>query len=150
MEPSASDVVKPSAGKIALALKRRASGTIEEFWRYFGVSVVALAVDFGLLVTLTELFGVHYLLSGGAAFLAGAGTAYIGSVRWAFAHRRLANPGREMALFALIGVGGLGVNEVMLWSLTDLLAFHYTVSKLGAAGAGFLFNFGARKYLLFR
>ena len=103
-----------------------------------------------MLVGLTELYGLHYLISGAAGFVAGAGTAYIGSVCWVFAHRRLSKVSQEMTLFALIGVGGLGVNEVMLWSLTDLFALHYAVSKLAAAGVGFVFNFGVRKYVLFR
>ena len=138
------------ASRSAIPIQGTATTTYEEFWRYFIVSGVALVVDYGFLIGLTELFGVHYLTSGAAGFLAGAGTAYLGSVRWVFARRRLSDPSREMALFTLIGIGGLGVNEIMLWSLTDLAALHYSLSKLGAAGAAFVVNFALRKYLLFR
>ncbi len=142
--------MEPLATRLAMPTQGKAVTGFEEFWRYLIVSGVALVVDFSLLIGLTEFFGMHYLWSGAAGFLTGAGVAYMGSVRWVFVHRRLSSPSQEMTLFALIGVGGLGVNEVALWSLTDLLALHYGLSKVGAAGASFLFNFAVRKYLLFR
>ncbi len=142
--------MEPLAARLALPTEGKAVTPFEEFWRYLIVSGAALMVDFGLLIGLTELLGVHYLWSGAAGFLVGAGVAYMGSVRWVFARRRLSSPSQEMTVFALIGLGGLGINEVALWSLTGGFGMHYALSKVGAAAAGFLFNFVVRKYLLFR
>lgn len=142
MEPTASRVALPISGSVAPAF--------DELWRYFVVSCIALGIDYGLLLWLTEAYQVHYLVSGAAGFVAGSGVAYLGSVCWVFSARRLSDRGQELTLFVLIGVGGLALNELVLWSLTDYLALHYSVSKLGAAGAGFIFNFVARKVILFR
>lgn len=142
--------MQSTADKLVLTLRPSAAPAFDELWRYFLVSAVALAVDYGLMVALTENFQVPYLISGGIGFLAGAVVAYLGSVRWVFSARRISDPGRELTLFVLIGVGGLGLNELLLWSLTEVALLHYTASKLGAAGAGFVFNFLVRKVILFR
>ncbi len=142
--------MQSTADKLVLPLRPSTVPAFDELWRYFLVSVVALGVDYGLLVALTEVLRVPYLISGGVGFLAGAVVAYLGSVRWVFSARRVADRGRELTLFVLIGVGGLGLNELLLWSLTEVALLHYTGAKLGAAGAGFVFNFVVRKVILFR
>jgi putative flippase GtrA len=116
---------------------RWTTGLAGEFWRYLVVSALALGVDFGTLIGLVEIFGVHYLFAGAAGFLLGAGTVYAGSVFWVFAHRKLSNPVQEMTIFVLIGVGGLGINEVALWVLTDFAGLYVGISKMGAAGLTF-------------
>jgi putative flippase GtrA len=142
--------MEPNASRLALPASASAAPAFDELWRYFLVSAVALGVDYGLLVALTEALQVPYLISGGVGFLAGAVVAYLGSVLWVFSARRVSDRGRELTLFVLIGVGGLGLNELLLWSLTEVALLHYTASKLGAAGAGFVFNFVVRKVILFR
>lgn len=121
-----------------------------EFIRYFAVCMAALAVDMGLLAALTELAGWYYLVANAVAFLTGSIVAYYGSIRWAFAKRRLGRAHVEFALFAVIGIGGLGVNSAALWLLTDLLGLYYLISKVAAAGMSFMFNFLVRKFFLFR
>ncbi len=142
--------MEPTASRVALPLSGAHLPALDELWRYFLVSCLALGVDFALLIALTELLGLNYLISGAVSFLAGAVVAYLGSVLWVFSARRFSDRGQEVAVFILIGVGGLGLNELVLWSLTEYVALHYSVSKLGAAGAGFVFNFVARKVILFR
>ncbi len=121
-----------------------------EFVRYFLVSLVALAADFGTLVGLTELFGIPYLVSNVAGFILGAVVVYVGGIFWVFGKRRLKDTRAEFSIFVMIGVGGLGVNEGVLWLFTSAVGFHYTLSKVVAAASSFAFNFLVRKYLLFR
>jgi len=45
---------------------------------------------------------------------------------------------------------GLVLTEVILWFGTDYLGMDYRLSKLIAVGSVFVWNFGARKLLLFR
>ena len=150
-------VVATDQARMQLAAGERTADAVSpaaalagEFWRYLLVSAVALAVDFGVLIGLTELLGVHYLFAGAAGFLIGAGAVYAGSVFWVFAHRKLSRPDLEMTIFVLIGVGGLGVNELALWGLTEFAGLYVGVSKIGAAGCSFAFNFIVRKHFLFR
>jgi len=121
-----------------------------EFVRYFFAGLVALGVDFTLYVALTELAGWHYLVSASVGFCAGLGMIYVLSILWIFRARRLARKSHEFFFFAVIGVLGLGLTYAVLYSLTEFLGIDYRVSKVFAAGAIFVFNFGCRKYYLFR
>lgn len=120
-----------------------------EFLRYFAASAAALGVDFGLYVGLTEFSGWHYLVSGAAGFCAGVTTVYVISVAWVFSERRFQTIGWEFAIFATIGIVGLALTELVLYGCTDLIGIDYRLSKVVASGIVFLFNFGARKLILF-
>ena len=132
------------------ALSRRPDDTLAQLARYAAVGGVALVVDFGFLVGLTELLQVHYLVSAAVGFLFGLATNYALSVTWVFARRTLDNRVAEAAIFAAVGVVGLVLNELFLWAFTELAGIHYVGSKGLSAVLVFLWNFAARKYLLFR
>lgn len=52
-------------------------------------------------------------------------------------------------MFALIGLVGLGLNELVLWLLTGLLGVFYLTSKIASVALVFTWNFAARKWFLF-
>ncbi len=135
----------------SLATADRAAGSAlsAEFSRYLAVSAAALAVDFCLLYLLSAVLGAHYLVANPIAFALGALVAYVGSVHWAFRHRKMANTGLEMTIFIAIGVGGLAVNEGMLWLGMEVAAMSLLFAKSAAAVTSFAFNFVLRKMVLF-
>jgi len=126
-----------------------AHGSLVELARYFIASAIALGVDTGL-YALGLRIGLGYPLAAIAGFLAGLAVAYLVSIRWAFRTRRLGDARVEFLVFAVIGVLGLLVTESLLWLQIDLLAVGAVPAKLGASCGVFLFNFGARKLVLFR
>lgn len=126
-----------------------AENTAIQFVRYFFTGGAAFAVDFGTLWLLTEAFGLRYLLSAAAAFAAGLATNYAISIRWVFSRRTLRSRRAELAGFAAVGIAGLGLNEAILWCVTEVSGLHYMLAKMLSAAAVFLWNFTARKYLLF-
>jgi putative flippase GtrA len=126
------------------------SSGLHEFIRYFAASALALIADVGSLWLLTSVLGVPYLWSGAIAFLIGLSMVYVLSVRWVFEKRALHDWRAEFLVFALIGVVGLGLNELVLWLLTGYLGLFYLFSKAASVVVVFSWNFGARKWLLFR
>ena len=120
-----------------------------EFFRYFIVSGLALAVDFGLYAGGVALLEWPYLISATIGFLAGLLTVYVLSVRWVFSVRKLGNSRQELLIFAGVGIAGLGLNEIVLFGLVSGLGLNYLLAKVISAGVIFLFNFGVRKLLLF-
>ena len=120
-----------------------------ELSRYLVVSAGALAVDVGLLYALSVGLGAHYLVANPISFTLGALVAYFGSVHWAFRSRRMSNTGLEMAIFVAIGVGGLAVNETMMWLGIEFAALSLVFAKAAAAVTSFAFNFIVRKLVLF-
>lgn len=137
---------------VAHAEATQAAGTrtgLIELARYFVASAVALGVDTGLYALGLHL-GLGYPLAAILSFLGGLTVAYLISVRWAFRTRRLRNARIEFIVFAAIGVLGLLLTESLLWLQIDVLAFGPVPAKLAASCGVFLFNFGARKLVLFK
>jgi putative flippase GtrA len=118
--------------------------------RYVVVGGVAFLVDWGLLYILTEFVGLHYLLSATLSFLAGLVVNYVLSTYWIFRHSKLSNQWAEFIIYSIIGVIGLGLNNLFLFLLTDKVGLHYMVSKIIVAAVVMLWNFFARKFILFK
>ncbi|HEY5716969.1 MAG TPA: GtrA family protein [Motiliproteus sp.] len=123
--------------------------TLTQFWRYFWVGGLAFIGDLATIAALTELLGWHYLISTVGGFLVGISINYYLCVRWVFSVRKYSNLAVERTLFLITGVAGLLLTELCMWLLTEHLALYYLMSKVVTAGAIFVFNFFARKVLLF-
>jgi len=124
--------------------------TARQLLKTVAASQAAFWLDFGILALLTEVVGLHYLASAAFSFLAGTTLSYVLSIVWVFDTRRFSSVAVEYALFVLVGIVGLGLNEGLLWVFTEPLGLHYLVSKVVAATLIFGWNFAARKLLLFR
>ena len=127
----------------------KAESTIVQLFRYTFVGGLAFIVDFGTLYLLTEFINLHYLISAAIAFSLGLLTNYFLSVKWVFSNRAINSRSIEFLLFTVIGLIGLGLNELFLWIFTDLLSIYYLLSKIITALFVYLWNFLARKYFLF-
>ena len=127
----------------------KADSLRSQLFRYFIVGGIAFLVDYGSLWFLTDICGLHYLVSAAIAFLLGLTCNYLLSTSWVFDNRRLQSRWAEFAVFAIIGVIGLGLNELILYAGTDLLHLHYLVSKIISTALVFFWNFFARKFILF-
>ena len=121
-----------------------------EFVRYTAAATVALAVDVGALYGCTALLQMHYLASAAVGFTLGLLTNYLLCVHLVFVRRRITSAWREFQIFAAIGIIGLLLNELFMWTFVEWLEIHYLFSKLGSAGLVFMWNFGVRKLALVR
>jgi putative flippase GtrA len=128
----------------------KTDNTLYQLIRYTFVGGLAFLVDFGTLYALTEFLGLHYLISAGIAFVLGLLTNYLISIKWVFTTRNIRNRKLEFLIFTIIGFVGLGLNELFLWNFTGILGFYYLLSKILTAILVYLWNFFARKVVLFR
>jgi putative flippase GtrA len=133
---------------------QRSSGTIarlvKQFTRYLIVGGAAFVVDFGSLYLLTEFAGFHYLKAAALAFVFGLVTNYCLCRLWVFDRRTVSSTAVEFTVFAVIGLLGLGLNEAILWFVTVKMHLHYLIAKCASASLVLVWNFGARKTILFR
>lgn len=120
-----------------------------QLFRYLFVGGAAFLVDYGLLVLLTEVCGLHYLVSATISFIAGLIVNYLLSTSWIFRKSKMENKWAEFLIFSIIGVVGLLLNNLLLYLFTDLAHIHYMISKLITTAIVMLWNFGARKIILF-
>ena len=123
---------------------------LEQIMRFGIVGVIAFVIDYGMLLVLTEVAGVHYLISSAIAFLVSVIFNYIMSVTFVFETDKNRSKGAEFGLFAIMSAGGLGINQLMMWLLSDLMFIPYQLSKFLATAVVMVYNFITRKLFLER
>ncbi|MBN2324558.1 MAG: GtrA family protein [Spirochaetes bacterium] len=136
--------------KVRELFLQRSDRIIVTLFRSIPSSMISFAVDFGILVLLTEIAGMHYLLSNVIGFMGGTTINYLLCILWVFSDRAVENRHLEYWLFIVIGASGVGLNELFIWVFTEKLAIYYLYSKIIAGSSVFFYNFFTRKYLLFR
>lgn len=129
---------------------RPAGKTWEQLFRYVFVGGAAFIVDFSILYVLTEYGGLDYLLSAALSFTMGLMVNYLLCRLWVFGTSLCRSAALEFGVFAAVGVVGLGLNELLLWLLTDRAGLWYMLSKAVAAVVVLAWNFWARKLTLYR
>ncbi|MCK4654143.1 MAG: GtrA family protein [Candidatus Cloacimonetes bacterium] len=130
-------------------LKDKTDNTLIQLFRYTFVGGIAFIFDFSTLYLLTEFFQVYYLISAAIAFLLGLTINYVLSIFWVFKTRVIKSKWLEFGIFALIGIIGLGLNELIIWTFTEYVGFHYMASKIVSTLIIYLWNFFTRKYILY-
>ncbi len=117
--------------------------------RYGVVGGTAFVVDFGLLYLFNEYLGVHYLLATAFGFMAGLIVNYFMSVKWVFNQRKVKDKSTEFIIFGVIGIIGLGLNELIMYIGVDKFAMAVMVAKIVSTAIVFIWNFVVRKFILF-
>ncbi len=122
-----------------------------QFFRYIFVGGLATVVDWLVLFLLTDVVGIYYLLSAVVAFAAGLLANFLLSKLLVFQANKVAGTVfLEFFIYTIIGVIGLGLTELFLFCFTNLWHFHYMISKIIASAFVLLWNFFARKILLYK
>ncbi len=117
--------------------------------KYGFASAAALALDFSVLMLLYKGLGINHLTAAAIGFLAGLALIYALSVRFVFRNRRRLGARAEIAGFLLTGLAGLTLTEGLMHLFVDNAGLPVALSKIPTAGFVFLFNFTARRALLF-
>lgn len=127
----------------------KASNAYVQLFRYLFAGGVAFLADVSILYLLTEYAHVHYLLSSLAGFSAGLTITYLMSIFWIFDEKSKNNKAVELSIFIIIGAIGLGLTSLFMWLFTSLLLLHYLFSKILTTAIVFVWNFVAKKRILF-
>ena len=127
--------------------KEKTNNTFIQFFRYIFVGGIAAVVNIGMLYVFTDICNLHYLISNILAFILGLVTNYILSKRFVFQDDVSMSKSKEFALYAIIGVLGLGIDTLFMWIFTSVASLYYMISKLISTAIVFIWNFGARKVL---
>lgn len=111
------------------------------------VGVIAAVTDVGVLVFLKELLNVDVLLAAAISFAVSVTVNYILSMAFVFKSKN-ENKVKEFFVFVLLSIGGLGLNELIIWLGTNFTAIHYLVFKILAMVIVPVYNFITRKIFL--
>jgi putative flippase GtrA len=122
---------------------------LRELGAALATAALALGVDASILYGLTAGAHWHYLVAASCGFAGGTLVAWRLSVRFVFRYRRYRSQRRELLLFALIGILGLILNDLVIATVVERLGWHYLAGKACAALVTFGCNFSLRRLLLF-
>ncbi len=123
---------------------------ILQMLRYLLVGGTAFVADFGTLWALTAA-GMNEYLATAVAFLVGLSANYLLSKALVFTKEQArVSKVAEFLAYAVIGVCGLGLTELLIFIGIDLLHIHVLIAKIVAAALVLVWNFTARKVLLYR
>ena len=111
-----------------------------EIARFVLVGGACFILGYGLLYILTEYGGLYYLLSAGISFTVSVLINYwlclVCVFRGANAQTR-----RMKMLFFGSSIAGLGLNQLLMWMLVDLIGIYYMIAKLIAAAIVMVWNY---------
>lgn len=120
------------------------------FFRYLIAGGAGFLLDYSIFALCYEVFGWNYLVSATLGFVAGLILVYITSNKWVFSSRRMAaHQTVEFLVFTAIGLVGLGLTVLFMWLFTDVLGVYPLISKLLTTALVLLWNFFARKLILY-
>jgi putative flippase GtrA len=139
-------------GKIKSKIPSR-RGLVGQFLRYFVTGGLAFVVDFGAFALALYYFDIHYLISNLIGLAAGNVVNYLLTVRWVFSTEKRKMEKYvflEVVVFVLISLLGMGLNELLMYVFVGILHIQEMVSKVVAAIIVLLYNFLARKFILFK
>lgn len=118
--------------------------------KYGAVSVIALVVDFGVLLLLHSVWGVNYLIAATISFLLGLIVNYYLSHNRVFTDPKIKNKTMNFVAFSTIGLIGLVANDLIMWAGHDGLGMSVTLSKVISVVIVFFWNFLARRQFLYQ
>lgn len=121
---------------------------IQQMIRFGFVGVICFFIDYGIMVLLTEVFGVHYLVSSTISFCVSVTVNYILSVTFVFETDKKKNKVKEFVVFVILSTVGLGINELCMKIGVDFLHIHYMLVKIGATAIVMVYNFISRKIFI--
>lgn len=136
---------------------------MEQILKFGVVGFFCFLIDFGLTAGLTNLFGVHYLISKFIGFVVSAIVNYILSIKFVFTEKKEMDKKKEFTVFLILSAFGLLINEVVMFVCIDGIYAHaaalrelisdglmVSVSSVIATGIVMVYNFISRKLFLER
>ena len=114
---------------------------IAQFMKFGIVGVIAFLIDYGLMVALTEFFGVPYLISNTISFTVSVVFNYVASMRYVFERR-------EFIIFVVLSIIGLILNDLFMWLFVSVWFIDYRIAKIIVTVLVAIWNFVTRKIFL--
>jgi putative flippase GtrA len=123
--------------------------TFIQFFRYLFVGGFAFIIDYAASILAVRVFDIYEVSAAIISFILGLTANYILSSLWIFRRRRIAKQSYDFMFFGLIGMIGMLLKAAIVWFLTEVPEMIIEFSNPLATGVVFIWNFLARKYLLY-
>lgn len=111
------------------------------------VGVIAALVDVGVLVLLKEFCDLQVLIASTISFCVSVVVNYLLSMKFVFKSKNQ-DKAKEFIIFVLLSIGGLILNQIILWIGVNFTSIYYLIVKFIAMVAVPVYNFVTRKIFL--
>ncbi|MBQ2966604.1 MAG: GtrA family protein [Clostridia bacterium] len=111
------------------------------------VGVIAACTDVGVLVVLKECLHIDVLLASAISFSVSVTVNYILSMTFVFKSKNQSKL-KEFLVFVALSIGGLGLNQLILWIGVRFTQVYYLIIKFLAMVIVPVYNFITRKIFL--
>lgn len=112
------------------------------------VGVIATLIDFGVMNLLHYGTNLDILVANTAGFVISLIFNYLASMKFVFEHKEDMSRRREFAIFVVLSVIGLALNDGIVLALNKGLALEANIAKIGATALVMMYNFATRKIFL--
>jgi len=120
----------------------------KEFLNYLIVSIISLLIDV-LSLSILYAIGSYYLIASLFGFIFGLITNYYLANKYVFHEKKIHNNSVNFSIYSAIGLGGLALNELILWLLHSNLKIQLFIAKFTSVFIVFIWNYSARKLILY-
>ncbi len=124
---------------------------IEQFMKFGIVGAIAFVIDYVLLILLSQTLGVDPVLAAAISFVVSLIFNYLASMKYVFKRREDMSRRREFAIFCILSVIGLGINEAIIFAGVEMFGSGIVAvssSKIISTIVVAIWNFVMRKKLL--
>jgi putative flippase GtrA len=120
-----------------------------KFLKFCLIGLSGMLIDFGTTWLLKEKVRINKYIANSTGFILAATSNYIWNRLWTFQSE---DPGivTEYLSFILISVAGLGINNFVIYILSDKMKINFYISKVIATGVVTLWNFSMNFLITFR
>ena len=119
---------------------------INQILKFGVVGGIAFIIDYGILFLLAKVIGLNELISAAISFTVSLAFNYFLSTKWVFDAKK--QTPKEVIIFVLLSVVGLGINEVLIYFGTKKLGIDVMIVKLFATAIVMVYNFITRKLII--
>lgn len=121
---------------------------LRRFLSYFGVSIAALLVHYGVLIATVRGFGGDAVAGSAAGFVFGGVVSYVLNHRFTFRSTRR----HHVALPTFFAVAGLGLafNTLLMALFLEIIGVHYLLAQVLTTGLLLFWHFFAHQHWTFR
>ena len=120
-----------------------------QFFRYIFVGGFAFLAD-AFTLWLCEKW-MNYMIAAAIAFVVGLAVNYALSIWFVFIESsKVKNKVKEFVVYGIIGLIGLLITEGIMYLFTDVFGLYFLISKIIAAAIVLVWNFAARKVVLYK
>ncbi len=120
-----------------------------EFIKFALVGASGTFINIGILWFLTEILGIHYIVSEIIAFIVSGISNYILNKIWTFQERINQEPGMKYIKFLIISIIALLVNISILFILVEFFDMWYIFAEVYAIAGAFILNYIGNKLWTF-